>query len=118
MKLLKPKLAMLDELDSGLDVDAIKIVADNILKLKEETDMGMIIVSHYERFYDLIQPTYAHVLINGRIVESGDHELAKRIDAEGYEWLLKEKNLTIEKEEEVKRAISLGTCAVNKSGAL
>ena len=118
MKLLKPKLAMLDELDSGLDVDAIKIVADNILKLKEETDMGMIIVSHYERFYDLIQPTYAHVLINGRIVESGDHELAKRIDAEGYEWLLKEKNLTIDKEEEVKRAISLGTCAVNKSGAL
>ena len=119
MKLLKPKFAMLDELDSGLDVDAIKIVADNILKLREENEMGMIIVSHYERFYDRINPTHAHVLINGKIVESGDHELAKKIDAEGYEWLLKEKNLTLEKEEEeTKRAISLGTCAVNKAGMI
>jgi len=119
MKLLKPKFAMLDELDSGLDVDAIKIVADNILKLREENEMGMIIVSHYERFYDRINPTHAHVLINGKIVESGDHELAKKIDAEGYEWLLKEKNLTLDKEEEeTKRAISLGTCAVNKAGMI
>jgi Fe-S cluster assembly ATP-binding protein len=118
MKLLKPQFAMLDELDSGLDVDALKIVADNINRLYEEQNMGMIIVSHYERFYDLIKPTHAHVLINGRIVESGDHELAKKIDAEGYEWLLKEKNITLEPEEEMKRAVSLGTCAVNKSGAL
>ena len=113
MKLLKPQFAMLDELDSGLDVDALKIVADNINRLYEEQNMGMIIVSHYERFYDLIKPTHAHVLINGRIVIDGDHELAKKIDTEGYEWLLKQENIELEQEEETRRAVSLGTCAAN-----
>lgn len=116
MKLLKPSLAMLDELDSGLDVDALKIVADNVNELYRENNMGMIIVSHYERFYELIKPTHAHVLINGKIVKSGDHELAKKIDAEGYEWLIKEQNLVVEQEEVVKRAISLGSCAANQRG--
>lgn len=116
MKLLKPSLAMLDELDSGLDVDALKVVADNVNELYRENNMGMIIVSHYERFYELIKPTHAHVLINGRIVKSGDHELAKKIDAEGYEWLIREQNIVLEKEEEVKRAISLGSCAANQRG--
>ena len=116
MKLLKPSLAMLDELDSGLDVDALKVVADNVNELYRENNMGMIIVSHYERFYELIKPTHAHVLINGRIVKSGDHELAKKIDAEGYEWLIKEQNIVLEKQEEVKRAISLGSCAANQRG--
>ena len=114
MKLLQPKFAMLDELDSGLDVDALKIVADNVKKLYEENNMGMIIVSHYERFYELIKPTHAHVLINGRIVKDGNHELARKIDAEGYEWLLKQENIELEEEqEEVRRAISLGSCAAN-----
>ncbi|MBQ9036495.1 MAG: Fe-S cluster assembly ATPase SufC [Erysipelotrichaceae bacterium] len=116
MKLLKPSLAMLDELDSGLDVDALKVVADNVNELYRENNMGMIIVSHYERFYELIKPTHAHVLVNGRIVKSGDHELAKKIDAEGYEWLIKEQNLVVEQEEVVKRAISLGSCAANQRG--
>ena len=116
MKLLKPSLAMLDELDSGLDVDALKIVADNVNELYRENNMGMIIVSHYERFYELIKPTHAHVLVNGKIVKSGDHELAKKIDAEGYEWLIKEQNLVVEQEEVVKRAISLGSCAANQRG--
>lgn len=116
MKLLKPQLAMLDELDSGLDVDALKIVADNVLDVYKETNMGMIIVSHYERFYELIRPTHAHVLVNGRIVKSGDHELARKIDAEGYEWLIQEQNLVLEKEEPVRRAVSLGTCAANVRG--
>jgi len=113
MKLLKPQFAMMDEIDSGLDVDALKVVADNINKLHEEQNMGMIIVSHYERFYDLIKPTHAHVLINGRIVIDGDADLARKIDAEGYEWLLKQENIELEKEEETRRAISLGTCAAN-----
>ena len=116
MKLLKPKLAMLDELDSGLDVDALKVVADNVLDVYRQTNMGMIIVSHYERFYELIQPTHAHVLVNGRIVLSGDHELAKKIDTEGYEWLYQQENITVEEEEPVKRAVSLGTCAANVRG--
>ncbi|MBR2599605.1 MAG: Fe-S cluster assembly ATPase SufC [Erysipelotrichaceae bacterium] len=116
MKLLKPQLAMLDELDSGLDVDALKIVADNVLDVYKQTNMGMIIVSHYERFYELIRPTHAHVLVNGRIVKSGDHELARKIDAEGYEWLIQEQNLVLEEEEPVRRAVSLGTCAANVRG--
>ena len=117
MKLLRPQIAMLDELDSGLDVDALKIVADNVNQLKKELNMGLIIVSHYERFYDLIEPTHSHVLINGRIVKNGDHQLAKKIDAEGYEWLIREQNLEVEEEEDtVTRAISLGTCAANTRG--
>ena len=113
MKLLKPKLAMLDELDSGLDVDALKVVADNVNELAAAENMGMIIVSHYERFYDLIKPTHAHVLINGRIVISGDASLARKIDTDGYEWLYREQNIAPEEEEETSRAISLGTCAAN-----
>lgn len=113
MKLLKPSMAMLDELDSGLDVDAIKIVSDNILKLKEETGMGMIIVSHYDRFYSYIEPTHTHVLIDGRIVMEGGYELTRKIDAEGYEWIIKEKGLQLAEEEPVKPAVSLGSCAVN-----
>ncbi len=115
MKLLKPKMSLLDEIDSGLDVDAIKIVADNINALAKESPMGLVVVSHYERFYDLVKPTFAHVLVNGKIVTSGDGSLVKKIDSEGYEWLLKEKNITLEKEEP-KVAISLGACANNVRG--
>lgn len=113
MKLLKPDFAMLDEIDSGLDVDAIKIVADNILQLQKETDMGLIIVSHYERFYDLVKPTFAHVLINGKIIAEGDQQLVKKIDSEGYNWLLQEKNIKLENNQENMR-ISLGSCANNR----
>ncbi|MBQ4252772.1 MAG: Fe-S cluster assembly ATPase SufC [Erysipelotrichaceae bacterium] len=112
MKLLKPAIAMLDELDSGLDVDAIKVVADNINEMREKNDLGLIIVSHYERFYELIEPTHAHVLVNGEIVASGDHELSKKIDAEGYEWLYREKNIKAQ-QEEVRPTVSLGTCGAN-----
>ena len=118
MKLLKPKIAMLDELDSGLDVDAIRIVADNINRMQEELQMGMIIVSHYERFYENIRPTHAHVLMGGRILASGGEELVKKIDTDGYGWLAAAHNIDLasETETEVKRAVSLGSCAVNQRG--
>jgi len=80
MMLLKPTLSMLDEIDSGLDVDALRIVADAIQKCQEETNMGMIIVSHYARFLDYLKPTHAHVLIDGKIVISGGVELVDKID--------------------------------------
>lgn len=115
MKLLKPSFSLLDEIDSGLDVDAIKIVADNILQLQQQSPMGMIIVSHYERFYDLIRPTFAHVLVNGKIIAEGDAALVKKIDTEGYEWLLKEKNISLNTEKKETR-ISLGSCANNPRG--
>jgi len=112
MKLLKPDFALLDEIDSGLDVDAIKVVADNINALNQEHPMGIIVVSHYERFYDLVHPTFAHVLINGKIVAQGDASLVKKIDSEGYEWLLKQENITLENQETPK--ISLGSCGAKK----
>ncbi len=118
MMLLKPSLAMLDEIDSGLDVDAMKIVASAILDEYEKRDLGLVIVSHYDRFYQLIKPTHSHILIDGKIVMSGDDTLAKKIDEEGYDWLQTQLGVRIVPEEEVKApvrvSVSLGTCAVNE----
>ncbi len=93
MEMLKPSLSMLDELDSGLDVDAMRIVGDAVNKLREETGMSLIVVSHYERFFDLIQPMYTHVLVDGKIVMEGDGDLARRVDREGYDWIYQELNI-------------------------
>ncbi len=111
MKLLNPKFAMLDEIDSGLDVDALKVVADNIMAQQQQSHMSMIVVSHYERFYDLVKPTHAHVIVDGRIVESGDYQLVKRIDTEGYEWLLAKHGLVLNESKPAR--ISLESCAAN-----
>lgn len=117
MMLLKPTIAMLDEIDSGLDVDALKIVANAILKQMQEHTMGLVIVSHYDRFYQLIQPTHSHIMIDGKIVMSGDSTLVTKIDEDGYDWLQKELGVEIKEIEEptIKRTSvgSLGTCAVN-----
>ena len=116
MRMLKPSIAMLDEIDSGLDVDAIKVVANAIGKLQSETELGMIVVSHYERFYDSIKPTHAHVLIDGKIVLDGGYELVSKIDSEGYDWIYKQLNIDpINNDKQEKRvSISLGSCAVNR----
>ncbi len=112
MKLLKPALAMLDEIDSGLDVDAIKLVSDAILKLKEETGLGLMVVSHYERFFTSIKPTHSHVIVDGKIVCEGDSELVLKIDSDGYDWLYDELKIQPLKEEKP-MVYSLGTCARN-----
>lgn len=113
MKMLKPSLAMLDEIDSGLDVDALKIVASAVLKLQAETGMSLLVISHYERFYDLLKPTHAHILIDGRIVEEGGYELVNKVDNEGYEWVLDKYNITLNKEEK-KQVIRLDSCGAKK----
>ena len=115
MKMLKPSLAMLDEIDSGLDVDALKIVADAVTQMQQETGLGMIVVSHYERFYQLLKPTHAHVLINGRIVMEGDETLVQKIDQDGYDWLYQQLDLQPAKEE-VKLTFTLGSCAASARG--
>lgn len=115
MMMLKPSIAMLDEIDSGLDVDALRIVSDAINAIQAETNLGMIIVSHYARFLDYLKPTHAHVLLDGQIVVSGDASLVEKIDAQGYEWLEKETNVKALKEDK-KQPVSLGSCAV-KQGA-
>ena len=89
MALLEPKLAILDETDSGLDIDALRIVADAVNQLRSE-DRSFIIVTHYQRLLDYIVPDHVHVLYNGRIVKSGDKNLALELEEKGYDWLKKE----------------------------
>jgi len=83
MALLKPKLAILDETDSGLDIDALRIVADGVNSLRSP-DRSMIVVTHYQRLLDLIEPDYVHVLAHGQIVQSGDKNLALSLESTGY----------------------------------
>ncbi|MGA8258809.1 MAG: Fe-S cluster assembly ATPase SufC [Arenicellales bacterium] len=86
MAVLEPKLAILDETDSGLDIDALKIVASGVNALRRE-DRSMIVVTHYQRLLDYIVPDFVHVLAGGRIVKSGGKELAHELEKEGYGWI-------------------------------
>lgn len=109
MKMLKPKIAILDEIDSGLDVDALKIVGENVNNMRSP-DFGALIITHYQRLLDYIDVDYVHIMLNGQIVVTGNKDLIKKIDAFGYEWLKTE--LGIEQVTEEKKRIVLGTCAV------
>ncbi|HSV75545.1 MAG TPA: Fe-S cluster assembly ATPase SufC [Bacteroidales bacterium] len=91
MALLEPKLAILDETDSGLDIDALKVVANGVNKLRSPEN-ATIIITHYQRLLDFIIPDYVHVLFDGRIVKSGGKELALELESKGYEWVKKEVN--------------------------
>ena len=86
MAMLEPKIAILDETDSGLDIDALKIVANGVNKLKTK-DNATIVITHYQRLLDYIVPDFVHVLYNGKIVKSGGKELAHELEAKGYDWL-------------------------------
>lgn len=88
MELLKPKIAILDETDSGLDVDALKVVSEGVNRVKETDDTGLLLITHTTRLLKQIPAEYVHVIVNGKIVESGGPELAEKIDAEGYESFL------------------------------
>ena len=89
MAMLEPKLSILDETDSVLDIDALKIVADGVNKLKSE-NTATIVVTHYQRLLDYIVPDYVHVLYNGQIVKSGDKHLALELEEKGYDWIKEE----------------------------
>ena len=91
MAMLEPKLAILDETDSGLDIDALRIVANGVNKLKSK-DNATIVITHYQRLLDYIVPDYVHVLFNGRIVKSGGKELAHELEEKGYDWIKEEVN--------------------------
>ena len=103
----------LDEIDSGLDVDALKIVAEAVAAMQREQNMGLVIVSHYARFYELLKPTHAHVLVDGRIVVSGGSELVEKIDQQGYDWIEKEYDVQVVREEE-KKVELLGSCGASR----
>jgi len=86
MAMLEPKLAILDETDSGLDIDALKVVSNGVNKLRSK-DNAVIIITHYQRLLDYIVPDFVHVLHNGKIVKSGGKELAHELEEKGYDWL-------------------------------
>jgi Fe-S cluster assembly ATP-binding protein len=86
---IQPKIAILDEIDSGLDIDALKVVSKGINEMRGE-DFGCLMITHYQRLLDYITPDFVHVMMQGRIVKSGGPELAQRLEAEGYDWIKQE----------------------------
>jgi Fe-S cluster assembly ATP-binding protein len=89
MAMLEPKLAILDETDSGLDIDALRIVANGVNKLKSDKN-AIVVITHYQRLLDYIVPDFVHVLLNGKIVKSGDASLALELEEKGYDWIKQE----------------------------
>jgi Fe-S cluster assembly ATP-binding protein len=88
LELLKPKFAVLDETDSGLDVDALKVVAEGVNRAKESNNLGVLLITHYTRILRYIKPDFVHVFVDGRIAEEGGPELADRLEDEGYDRYL------------------------------
>ena len=90
MLMLNPKLSILDETDSGLDIDSMKIVADGVNSTRNE-ETSTIVITHYERLLNYLEPDYVHVINDGRIIKTGESTLANELEEKGYEWLTKKK---------------------------
>ncbi|GAA1624571.1 MULTISPECIES: Fe-S cluster assembly ATPase SufC [Brevibacterium] len=88
MEMLKPKFAVLDETDSGLDVDALRIVSEGVNRVRETTDVGVLLITHYTRILRYIKPDFVHVIVKGKVAEEGGPELAERLENEGYDRFL------------------------------
>jgi Fe-S cluster assembly ATP-binding protein len=88
MAILEPKLAILDETDSGLDIDALKVVSNGVNKLKR-ADNAQLVITHYQRLLNFVVPDFVHVLVDGHIVKTGGKDLALELEAKGYDWILK-----------------------------
>ena len=86
MAILEPKLSILDETDSGLDIDALRVVAEGVNKLRSENN-ALILITHYQRLLDYIKPDFVHVLSKGKIIKSGDKSLALELESQGYDWV-------------------------------
>jgi Fe-S cluster assembly ATP-binding protein len=89
MTMIQPRIAILDEIDSGLDIDALKVVAKGVNEMASP-DLGVLVITHYQRLLNYIKPDFIHVMMQGRIVKSGGPELAERLEAEGYDWVKEE----------------------------
>ncbi|HPV69636.1 MAG: Fe-S cluster assembly ATPase SufC [Bacilli bacterium] len=114
MILLEPRFALLDEIDSGLDIDAMTIVASAIRE-EQEKGRGFLVVSHYARLYNMINLNRTIVMVNGKIAVEGGPEIIQKIDTRGYEWIKTELGIDIEKEEPVMSAVSIGVCATKEA---
>ncbi len=119
LKMLKPKIAILDEIDSGLDIDALTVVGSNLTQemIDRKDEMGLLLITHYQRLLDHIKPTHVHVMLGGRIVTTGGAEIVERLETEGYDRYKEEHGIVDAKEQKV----SIGNCAtslgVNSNGS-
>ena len=118
MKVLEPKIAILDEIDSGLDVDALRIVGENVSSMVNDS-FGCLLITHYKRLLEYIEPDFVHIMINGQIVKTGSKELIKKIDEEGYDWIKAELGIDLEEDlfdlEKLDKKVLLGSCAVREA---
>ena len=87
MATVEPKIAIMDETDSGLDIDALRVVSDGAVRLQEEFGMGALVITHYQRILNYIKPDYVHIMLDGHIVESGGPDLALKLEERGYDWI-------------------------------
>jgi Fe-S cluster assembly ATP-binding protein len=87
LAMIRPSFAILDETDSGLDIDAVRTVSEGVNRVHEETGMGVLVITHYQRILNYIQPQFIHILLGGRVVESGGPEMVAKLELEGYDWL-------------------------------
>lgn len=95
MAMLEPKISIMDETDSGLDIDALRIVAEGALRLSKTNGMGLLVITHYQRILNYVKPDHVHIMLDGRIVEHGGPELALKLEEHGYDWI-REKYSTVE----------------------
>jgi Fe-S cluster assembly ATP-binding protein len=116
MKMLKPKIAILDEIDSGLDVDALKIVGENVTSMQGD-NLGLLLITHYQRLLEYIKADTIHVMMKGKIVKSGDLSLMEKIDTQGYDWIKEELGIDDERVivEEDEQRVMLGVCATKEA---
>lgn len=112
MKLLHPTLALIDEIDSGLDVDGLNMIA-NAINTSNDGVFSSLIISHYSKLYTLVKPTHVHIIVDGKIIQTGDYSLIEKVDREGYAWIEKEYGVSISKTEE-KTQTTLGSCAIKE----
>jgi Fe-S cluster assembly ATP-binding protein len=97
MMMIQPNIAILDEIDSGLDIDALKVVAKGVNEMRSE-EFGCLIITHYQRLLNYIEPDFVHIMMDGKIVMSGGKELAQRLEAEGYDWVKQDLGMTVDTE--------------------
>jgi len=114
MKMLNPKIVILDEIDSGLDVDSLKIVGTNVTEYYKKSNCGILLVTHHQQLLNYIKPTYVHIMIDGKIVKTGDYKLALEIEEKGYDFIRKELKID-KKNEKKKNQVSFGSCIVKES---
>ena len=96
MATVEPKIAIMDESDSGLDIDALRIVSEGANKLREDFDLGLLVITHYQRILNYIQPDHVHIMLDGRIVESGGPDLALALEERGYDWIRERHDSSLE----------------------